>query len=238
MRIWIARVLPAMLLCVTPFAFATDVGDEPVVKGAPAKLNERFVDPELQVDTWVERFEGESREVFAARHEVLSATEVAVGDRVVDIGAGTGLYTQLFAEAVGEKGWVYAVDISPPFLVHINRKAAEVGLANVTTVLGHVDSIQLPPASVEHAFVCDTYHHLEAVEPMLASIHRALVSGGQLVVIDFDRIPGQSREWILDHVRAGKGEFRAEIEAAGFVFVEEVEIPAFEENYFIKFKKK
>jgi len=39
-------------------------------------------------------------------------------------------------------------------------------------------------------------------------------------------------------VRAGKGEFRAEIEAAGFVFVEEVEIPAFEENYFIKFEKK
>jgi len=238
MRVWFARVLPAFLLCVTPFVLAADVREEPVVKGASAKLNERYVDPELNVDTWVERFEGESREVFAARHEILRANAVSAGDRVVDIGAGTGLYTRLFAEAVGEEGWVYAVDISPLFLEHINRTVAEAGLANVTTVLGHVDSIRLPPASVDHAFVCDTYHHFEAVEPMLASIHRALVSGGHLVVIDFERIPGQSREWILDHVRAGKGEFRAEIEAAGFIVVEEVKIPAFEENYFIKFKKK
>lgn len=238
MCVRIARVMAAILLCVTPFAVAFEVREEPAVKGASATLNEEYVDPKLKVDTWVERFEGESREVFTARHDVLRATSVSAGDRVVDIGAGTGLYTRLFAEAVGEDGWVHAVDISPRFLEHINRTVAEAGLANVTTVLGRVDSIQLPPASVSHAFLCDTYHHLEAVEPMLASIHRALVPGGQLVVIDFERIPGQSREWILDHTRAGKGVFRAEIEAAGFVFVEEVEIPAFEENYLIKFKKK
>lgn len=244
MRTWIASVLTAFLFCVAPFAVAADAKDEPVVKGertvtgAPAKLNERFVDPGLEVDSWVERFEGESREVFVARNEVLRATAVSAGDRVVDIGAGTGLYTQLFAETVGDKGWVYAVDISPAFLEHINGKAAETGLTNVTTVLGHVDSIQLPPNSVDHAFLCDTYHHLEAVEPMLASIHRALDSGGRLVVIDFERIPGESREWTLEHVRGGKDEFRAEIEAAGFVFVEEIKIPKFEENYFITFKKK
>jgi len=238
MRTWSRRVLPALLLCMTSLVFAADVKEELAVTGAPAKLNERFVDSEMDVDSWVDRFEGESREVFAGRHEILHATAVSAGDRVADIGAGTGLYTRLFAEAVGKAGWVHAVDISPRFLEHINRTATEAGLTNVTAVLGRVDSIQLPPASVDHAFMCDTYHHLEAVEPMLDSIHSALVPGGQLVVIDFDRIPGKSRQWILDHTRAGKGVFRAEIEAAGFVFVEEIEIPAFEENYFIKFKKK
>jgi predicted methyltransferase len=91
---------------------------------------------------------------------------------------------------------------------------------------------------VDVAFICDTYHHLEAVEPMLASIHRALASGGELIVIEFERIPGKSRQWILDHTRAGKDVFRAEIEAAGFIFVEEVKIPGFVENYFLKFAKK
>lgn len=238
MRIRFARVLPAFLLCVTSFTLAIGVKEEPPVKGASAKLNEEYVDPGLNVDTWVERFEGESREVFSGRHDVLRATAVSAGDRVVDIGAGTGLYTRLFAKAVGKDGWVYAVDISPRFLEHVNRTVTEAGLANVTAVLGRVDSILMPPSSVDHAFLCDTYHHLEAVEPMLASIHRALVPGGHLVVIDFERIPGRSREWVLDHTRAGKAEFRAEIEAAGFVFVEEVKIQAFTENYFIKFKKK
>lgn len=231
------RTAAALLLTLAPITAAASV-EEPAVTGAPAELNRRFIDPELDVDTWVERFEGESREVFAARHDVLRATGVRTGDRVADIGAGTGLYTRLFAEAVGKDGWVYAVDIGPNFLLHINRTVSEAGLANVTAVLGRIDSVALPPESVDLAFLCDTYHHLEAVEPMLASIHRSLARDGRLVVVDFERIPGQSREWVLDHMRAGKDEFRREIEAAGFAFVEEVEIPGFEENFFLEFKKK
>ena len=57
------------------------------------------------------------------------------------------------------------------------------------------------------------------------------------MIVDFERIPGTTREWLLDHVRAGKEVFRAEIEAAGFTFVEEVEISGFEENYLLIFKK-
>jgi len=227
----------ALLLTLAPMA-AAEGEKKPAVTGAPAELNRRFIDPELDVDTWVERFEGESREVFVARHDVLRATGVRAGDRVADIGAGTGLYTRLFAAAVGKDGWVHAVDIGPGFLLHINRTVSEAGLANVTAVFGRIDSIALPPGSVDLAFLCDTYHHLEAVEPMLASIHRALARDGRLVVVDFERIPGQSREWVLDHMRAGKDVFRREIEAAGFAFVEEIEIPSFEENFFLKFKKK
>ncbi len=38
-------------------------------------------------------------------------------------------------------------------------------------------------------------------------------------------------------MRAGKEVFRSEIEAAGFDFAEEIEIPGFAENYFLVFKK-
>ena len=70
---------------------------------------------------------------------------------------------------------------------------------------------------------------------MLASIRAALRPGGALVVVDFERIPGVSPDWILKHVRAGKDEFRAEIEAAGFRFVEEVDL--MRENYFLRFAR-
>jgi predicted methyltransferase len=71
----------------------------------------------------------------------------------------------------------------------------------------------------------------------MQSIRAALRTGGTLVVIDFERLPGKSRQWVIDHVRGDKSQFREEIEAAGFEFVEEVKIPEFAENYFLKFKK-
>ena len=63
------------------------------------------------------------------------------------------------------------------------------------------------------------------------------MSGDTLVVIDFERIPGKSREFILGHVRAGKEVFRSEIVAAGFRYVEEIKLPEFKENYFLRFRK-
>ena len=162
---------------------------------------------------------------------------VSPGDRILDIGAGTGFYSRLFASAVGEQGWVYAVDISPRFLEHINRKSKEESVSNVTSVLCTDRSVRLPPNSVDVAFICDTYHHFEQHPSTLASIHRALNPGGTLVVIDFERIPGKSRAFIIGHVRAGKEVFQSEIVEAGFRFVEELQIPTFEENYFLRFRK-
>ena len=226
--------LIAFAMSAMTIAFTTAEAQSP---GASPKINDRFIDPDLDVGAWVETFEGESREVFTARFEILAATALRPGARVADIGAGTGLYTRLFAREVGPRGWVYAVEISPRFLEHINDSAAEAGLANVTAILGRTDDTTLPIGAVDVVFMCDTYHHFEAVDSILASIRRALIPGGILVVVDFERIPGESREWTLDHVRAGKGVFRAEIEAAGFALVEETEIDGLEENYFLKFKK-
>ena len=201
-------------------------------------INDNFLNPDLDIDQWIGRFEVESREVFAARQEVLKACGVRPGMRVADIGAGTGLYTRLFAEAAGDDGWIYAVDISPGFLRHIRTQAEKERLANVTTVLCSSKTIGLPANSIEMAFICDTYHHFEFPESALESIHRALRAEGTLVVIDFERIPGTSREWVVNHVRAGKDEFRTEIESAGFGLVEEVEIDGLQENYFLRFRKR
>ncbi len=201
-------------------------------------VNERFLDPELNVESFIDRFEVESREIFSARDEVLEACGLKPSWRVADVGAGTGLYTRIFSEALGANGWVYAIDISPRFIQHVGEIVKRRRLQNVTTVLCAEDSINLPPASVDIAFVCDTYHHFEFPKSTMASIHRALRPGGRLIVIDFERIPGESREWLLGHIRAGKDVFRKEIESAGFELVEEVDLAGLKENYFLKFLKR
>jgi ubiquinone/menaquinone biosynthesis C-methylase UbiE len=201
-------------------------------------INEQFLSPELAVDEWIDRFETESREVFTARQEIVAAVRLEEGMRVADVGAGTGLFTRLFAERVGRQGWVFAVDISPKFVEHLAGLADASRLPNITPVLCAEDSVLLPPESVDVVFICDTYHHFEYPQATLASIRRALKSGGRLVVVDFDRIPGVSREWTLDHVRAGKETFQGEIEAAGFEFVGEADMAELQENYFLTFRKR
>ncbi len=203
----------------------------------PEGINDSFKDPQLDVDQWLSRFEVESREVYGARQAVLKACQIQRGERIADVGAGTGFYSRLFAKRAGLDGWVYSVDIAPKFLQHIAQRATEDNVVNLTPVLGTDTSIRLPLESVDLVFVCDTYHHFEQPAETLASIYRALKPGGRLVVIDFERIPGVSREWLISHVRAGKDVFRKEIEAAGFEFHDEVEVEGFEENYLLRFRK-
>ena len=193
---------------------------------------------DIDVSKWVERFEGESREIFTQRRRIVEAARITPGMTVADIGAGTGLFVAPFAEAVGARGRVFAVDIVPKFLAHIDQRAADYGLSNVETVLCKEDSVELPPGSVDLAFVCDTYHHFEYPGSTTASIHRALRAGGELVVIDFERIPGVGRAWVIDHVRAGKGTVIGEIESVGFELIDDGSSEDFlDENYMIRFRK-
>jgi FkbM family methyltransferase len=196
-------------------------------------INKAFENPDVK--EFVGKFEGESREVFAQRKEIVAACKLKPGMAVADIGAGTGLFTRLFAREVSDKGKVYAVDIAPRFIEHIEKAARDEGLKNVVGVVCTADSVKLPAKSIDVAFVCDTYHHFEFPFKTLASIHEALKPGGQLIVIDFHRIEGKSSEWVLGHVRAGQEVVTREITQSGFKWVREEKL--LKENYFVQFQK-
>jgi ubiquinone/menaquinone biosynthesis C-methylase UbiE len=200
-------------------------------------VNKNFLAEDLDVERFVKIFEGESREVSTQRERILKALAVSSGMTVADIGAGTGLFLPDFDRAVGSKGRVYAVDISPIFLEHLRERAERENLAQVEVVKALEDSVALPAASVDLAFVCDTYHHFEYPQSTLASLYTAIRSGGSLVILDFERIPGKSRGWVLKHLRAGKEVFRKEIESAGFRFEREIAVKGLKENYVLRFRR-
>ena len=77
------------------------------------KINEPFMKPDLKA--YIKRFESNDREPYAKRHEIVAALGLVRGMSVADVGAGTGFFTRLFSEKVGETGKVYAVDIAPSF---------------------------------------------------------------------------------------------------------------------------
>lgn len=196
-------------------------------------INRYYQDPEFEV--WVQRFERAGREVYDQRHAIVAASGVARGMDVADVGAGTGLFTRLFAEAVGAQGTVYAVDISRPFIEGVLRRSRERGQDNVRGVVNTPRSVSLPASSVDLVFICDTYHHFEYPDSTMRSVHDALRPEGSLVVIDLRRRPDVASSWVMDHVRADMQTVVREIEAAGFRLVEQDGL--LRRNYFLRFKK-
>ncbi|MEY2980483.1 MAG: Cytochrome peroxidase precursor [Planctomycetota bacterium] len=212
---------------------AVDLSTEESVKPG---INENFL-REGAVEQYTQRFETESREIFSRRKEIVAALGLEPGMEVADIGAGTGLFLGPFAEAVGPEGHVYLVDISPGFVSLIDNRIRRLGLEHATVGLCTDRSVELPKNSVDLVFICDVYHHFEFPRNTLASIHQALRPGGQVVVIDFHRIEGQTSEWTMNHVRAGEEVFTAEIESAGFERTEQRH-DLLEANYFLRFVRK
>jgi len=211
-RRYLAFLLALLMLPVSGPAMARD--------GADPAINRPYLDPDFQ--QWVERFERPGREVYDRREAIVAATGVKPGMQVADIGAGTGLFTLMFARQVGAQGHVYAVDISKNFIENIERRAKRAGLMNVDGIVSSQSETRLPPDSVRLVFICDTYHHFEQPRPMLASIHRALIEG-------------ISSNWVLGHVRAGKESVIREIEAAGFRLTADEKL--LNENFYLRFVK-
>lgn len=217
----------ALFVAGRPLAFGQDKSVKPGV-------NKQFENP--KPTEFVERFEKEGRDVFDRRAEILDAMGLKPGTIVADIGAGTGLFTRMFAKQVGEQGKVYAVDIAANFVKHVEESATKAGMKNVQGVVCKPDSCELAPASVDVVFICDTYHHFEFPQKTMRSIHAALKPGGHVILIDFERIEGKSSDWTLGHVRAGKEVFSKEVADAGFKLVEEKK-DLLRESYFLRFAK-
>lgn len=196
-------------------------------------INRNYENPDWR--QWVQTFETPRREVYAKRLAIVEASDVRPGMVVADIGAGTGLFTRLFAPRVAPTGKVNAIDISKTFIENIMRTCREQGLVNVEGIVNPPHETGLPDDSIDLAFVTNTYHHFEYPQTMLASIRRALRRNGRLIIIDFRRDPRISTPWVMGHVRAGKDTVISEIRAAGFRLVEDK--PVLITNYFLTFAK-
>ncbi len=229
----------SLFACNAPVAeVAPDCPSAPQERVIPERMNANFIDPNMNPQDFVKRFEGESREVFTHREALASALELRPGMSVADIGAGTGLFLPYLTAAVGGEGKVYAVDISPRFLEYMQVRVTAADMQQVEVIACTETSTGLAPNSIDRAFICDTYHHFSYPQQTMQSLHQALREKGQVVIVDFERIPGVSREWILGHVRAGKAEVIRELESYGFELLNELDDLGLTENYYLVFQKR
>jgi len=191
---------------------------------------------ESDIESAVKRFEGEGRDIFQKRCEIVEVCQLKPGMMVADVGAGTGLFTRLFAPKVAPGGKVYAVDIEKKYIQYIEQTCRQQKLANVVGVVCPADSTKLAPKSVDLVFICDTYHHFNHPEKNLASIREALRPGGRLVVVEFRKEKGVTPDWVMKHVRPDREMLIKEITQAGFKLVDEPQVMKMQQVY--RFERK
>lgn len=211
--------------------------DQDAESEPPAPALDPYAHEPVNVDLWLERLEVNSRELYSARMSVADALHLEPGMRVADVGAGTGLYTLIFAEKVGPQGIVYAVDIAPRFLTLINQRADDLWLDNIVSVLSRPDSITLPPESIDAAFIADTYHYIDDPEALMKTVYAALRPGGALYIVDFKLAEGAAPPPEKRQVRFGEAGMKAEVESFGFTFAGEIDVEGLSENYMLKFTR-
>jgi ubiquinone/menaquinone biosynthesis C-methylase UbiE len=104
------------------------------------------------------------------------------GERVLEIGPGTGYYTLDMAEWVGPEGRVEIFDLQQEFLDHTMRRAAERGLDNVVPTQGDATALAYGDDSIDAVVLNAVLGEIPDPVAALREIRRVLRPGGRLLV--------------------------------------------------------
>ncbi len=136
---------------------------------------------------YIGALEDTKRDAYQKPHEVLTALGLKSGEIIADIGAGSGYFTFRIAHHLGAKGKVFAVDVSPDMIRHINRRIRDLKTTNVVSVLADPDDPLLAERSINRFFICNVWHHVENPTKYLSMMKKMLRPGGEIVMIDFHK---------------------------------------------------
>lgn len=118
--------------------------------------------------------------------QIIKAIGLKPDRSIADIGAGGGYFSLRFAEIVGEKGKVYAVDTNPEFLQFIKSEAEEKGLNNIVTILTK-DKLDLSENSLDFVFMRNVTHHIPNRVEYFKNLKRFLKPNGKIVIIEYKK---------------------------------------------------
>jgi len=145
---------------------------------------------------------------FMRRQTLRDMLDLAPGERVLEVGPGTGYYSLDVARQLAPDGQLDVLDLQQPMLDELLRRAAMEGAANVVATQGDARDLPFPAATFDAAFLVATLGEIPDRDQALRELHRVLKPGGRLVVGE-----GQPDPHMLTI-----DDLRARAEAIGFVF--------------------
>ena len=126
--------------------------------------------------------------LFRDPYQALDAAGLEPGQKVLEVGCGPGFFTIPAARIVGEKGNVYALDVSPLAVERVQQKIEKEGATNVKTILADAAQTGLPDQSFDLIFVFGFAHSVGNMDDILTELHRLLKPSGILAIEGASRI--------------------------------------------------
>jgi len=132
-------------------------------------------------------FRGRSQDEIEARAAYLDLLGVKEGERVVDIGCGSGVVTRDIARRVGEAGRAVGVDPSPQFLAVARELAQAAGFGGqVEFREGSALHLPFPDGAFDVAVAVTVLSHTPGGEGAIPEMARVVRPGGRVGVFDLD----------------------------------------------------
>lgn len=129
-------------------------------------------------------FEDAKRAENLQIERVMDVLKISEGKSVADIGAGSGWFTVRAAKRVGEKGKVFAVEISEDAIKYIDERKRKENLPNIETVRGTEDDPKLPKNAVDSVLILKTYHEISQPVKVMKNLLPALRENALVGIID------------------------------------------------------
>jgi demethylmenaquinone methyltransferase/2-methoxy-6-polyprenyl-1,4-benzoquinol methylase len=129
-------------------------------------------------ETWDRRFV--TTELTAFLENLVPTFNIKPGQKVLDVGTGTGVLIPFLIQAVGPSGRITAIDNSERMLEICRRKYSH--FHNITIRLQDAEKLDLPSGSFDFVTCFGLFPHLEDKERALHEMSRVLRNGGKLVI--------------------------------------------------------
>lgn len=129
-----------------------------------------------------QRFWVEAPHPFITRARLARVLKAKPGERILEVGPGTGYYTLDVAEWVGPQGRVEIFDLQQEMLDHTMHRAGERGLDNITPTQGDATALTYEDGSFDGAHLTTVLGEIPDQDAALRELARVLKPGGRLVV--------------------------------------------------------
>lgn len=129
-----------------------------------------------------QRFWVEAPHPLITRTRLREILDPKPGERILEVGPGTGYYTLEVAELVKPDGEVDILDLQQEMLDHTVRRAGERGLANVTPTQSDATSMPYEDGTFDAAYLVTVLGEIPDQDAALRELARVLKPGGRLVV--------------------------------------------------------
>lgn len=129
--------------------------------------------------------------MFLTPDHLVRELNLKPGDRVADLGCGTGAYTIALAREVGDMGQVYAVDVHREQLHTLAGTLERQKLLNVDILWADIEKgIPIDAYSLDAVVMSNILFQLHDIDAALSHVAKILKPEGQLLVVDWTKSHG------------------------------------------------